>query len=172
MKVTVYHKVDPAMKDKILTEGIKREEESQKTDQQKKKVDAFLDSHRPEAMKEQGIVSRQNAVYGYIELERGIIDIDDGEWVAVDVFADGSEQLLLRLTVDAEVCYVADLDLYDTIGRALELDEQDSTREHLADRYWQRLTPIGEFQASEIKRPEIMIVADISPDEIEIVESN
>jgi hypothetical protein len=73
---------------------------------------------------------------------------------------------LLRITADPTKCYVSDLDLYDTVKRAMELQEQDTTLENLAEKYWQKIVSLDEFEVGMIERPEVMITYDISPENI------
>lgn len=170
MKIELYHEIDPSSKDSVLEQGIKRRSEGEKTDSQKKKVDIFLDTHLPDWAKEKGL-SRQDAIYAYLSDGEKVVDITDGEAVSVDIFKAKSDQVLLRLSVESEHCYVSDLNLYDTLVRAMELDEQDSTREHLADRYWERIIPLEEYESGTIKRPEVMVIEDISPRDISVIKS-
>lgn len=168
MKVALYHEINLSAKESVLKNGIKRGVKGEKTDAEKKKVDVFLDTHLPDDMQKTG-ASRQKAVYAYLEHRGSIIDIKDGQAVPIGRFQERSRQLLLKITADSDDCYVSDLDLYDTLTRALELDEQTSTREHLAESYWRRLTPLNEFEIGEITRPEVLIFRDIPPGDIEVV---
>jgi hypothetical protein len=168
MKVMLYHEIDPSTKDNVLNQGIKRGAEGRKNDAGKKKVDAFLDTHMPDWAKEKQL-SRHDAVYGYLVDGDKIVDITNGESVAVEQFIAKSHDALLRVMVDSDKCYVSDLDLYDTIIRAMELDEQDSTREHLADRYWERIVPLEKFELGMFARPEVIVTTDIEPRSIEVV---
>lgn len=167
MKVRLLHEIDPETKDDILENGIKRGAEGEKTDSEKQKIDTFLDTHLPDWAKEQQ-VSRRSATYCYLEADGKIIDITDGEPVDLADFMAKSGQTLLWLDVEVDDCYVSDLDAYDTLMRAMELDEQDSTREHLADRYWQRMIPLGEYQPGMIRRPEVLVVADVDPHDMRV----
>lgn len=168
MKVTLFHEINPSATDKVLTEGIKRKVSGEKDDSEKKKVDTFLDTHLPDWAKEKE-VCRGNALFAYLERDGKVIDITDGEPVPVGRFMAKSDEALLKITVDSDRCYVSDLDLYDTLMRAMQLDEQDSTREHLADRYWERIVPLAEYEPGTIKRPEVLVAADIEPSGIEVV---
>lgn len=169
MKITLYHEVDQSSKDNVLSEGIDREANGQKTDSEKKRIDNFLDTHLPAEMELVGI-SRQEVVYAYMAYQDTVIDIRDGEFIPIDEFNDRSDQVLLRLSVDSKDCYVSDLDLYDTLARAMELKEQNGKLEYLASQYWDRVVPYDKYEIGEYNRPEIMIAQDIRPEAIEVVE--
>jgi hypothetical protein len=168
MRIELYHEVDPNLVEKVLQQGIRRGSEGEKTDPQKKKIDTFLDTHAPDWIKWQRL-SRADAIYAYLSDGDKIIDITDGQSVTFDKFLAKTTDTLLCLMVDSDYCFVSDLDLYDTIVRAMELDEQDSTREHLADRYWRRIIPLDKYEPGTFKRPEVMINTDIAPQDIEVV---
>ena len=169
MTTFLYHELAPDSLDKVLTEGIKRSEQGQKTDREKQKVDTFLDTHLPEWAKSQG-VCRANVIYGFLPVEDNkVIDIKDGRTISLEEFKAHSNQVLVRVKVDASACFVSDLDLYNTIARALELDEQDSTREHLADRYWERVIPLTDYEPGTITRPEVLIASEIEPKAIDVI---
>jgi len=169
MKVTVYHEIDANSLQTILKEGIKCASEGEKTKEKMiQKADAFLDTHRPEYAQKAGL-SRSNNLYAYLSETNKIIDIADGEPLHLKKFLDRNNKTLVDLRVDPARCYVSDLDLYDTVKRSLELDEQNSTREHLAQQYWQKLIPLDAFENGVISRPEIMITYDIDPADIHVV---
>lgn len=169
MKITVYHEIDPSAKETVLDQGIDRESEGQKTDAEKKKVDDYLDTHLPVELDALDI-SRDNVVYAYMAYDDNIIDITDGEFMPVDEFNDRSEQALLRLTVESKECYVSNLDLYDTLMRAMELGEQDGKLQYLAAQYWESLIPYYNYEIGTFDRPEIMVAGDIRPGDIELIE--
>lgn len=169
MTVTLYHEISPESLDLVQKEGIKRKSEGVKSDREKQKVDTFLDTHLPEWTAPQQ-VCRANVVYAYLpDGDSKIIDIKNGDAVPLELYMARSKQTLLAVNVDENACYVSDLDLYDTMTRALELDEQDSTREHLADRYWERVVTLRDYEPGMIARPEVMIAADIRPQDFEVV---
>jgi hypothetical protein len=170
MKVIVYHEVDPDSLHNILNKGIKCASEGEKTkDKRIQKTDMFLDTHRPDSMVRAG-VSRSNNLYGYPSMDNRIVDITNGEALTLSKFLNKNHRTLVKLQVEPSRCFVSDLDLYDTIKRALELDEQDSTREHLAEQYWHKLVPLNEFETGSIKRPEVVITYDIEPADISLIE--
>ncbi len=171
MRAVLYHEIDPSSEKDVLNEGIKRGASGDKSDKQKKMVDTFLDTHLPD-WAENIQLCRGMVNYGYLTYEGKVIDITDGEAVSIEEFMAKNDQILLRLTVDTDDCFVSDLDLYDTLVRAMELDEQDSTREHLADRYWERIIPLADYEPGTIKRPEVMINTDILPSDIEVVKGD
>lgn len=167
MKQTVYHEINPASLDKILQEGIERTSEGIKSkDKAIQKVNRFLDSHRPPgAVKAK--LSRQDNLYGYLTDGDQLVDITDGKNTDIAFFKAKDNQRLVKIAVDPTKCYVADLDLYDTIKRALELDEQDSTRENLATQYWAKLIRLSDYNRKTIRRPEVMITYDVPPNDIQ-----
>lgn len=169
MNIILYHESTPESVDAILENGIKREASGAKRDSHIEMIDTFLDTHASDRIKAAGL-SRRGVTYAFMEHDGKIVDIATGESVPVSGFRKGNGMRLLRLTVDAGDCFVSDLDLYDTLKRAMELDEQGSTREHLAERYWERVVPFTQFEFGSIKRPEVMIRADIDPGSIEAIE--
>lgn len=169
MNIVLYHEVTPESVESILEEGIKSHASGAKRDAQIEKIDTFLDTHRPDHLKTIGL-SRRDVTYAFMEHDGKIVDIATGELVSVENFKRGNGMQLLRLKADLKDCYVSDLDLYDTLKRAMELDEQDSTREHLADQYWKRVVPLGEFEFGTITRPEVMVNADVAPGNIDVID--
>lgn len=169
MNTILYHEAKPESVDSILKEGIKSQAGGAKRDAQIEKIDTFLDTHRPDDIKSLGL-NRRDVTYAFLGQDGNIIDIATGELVPVEEFRKGNGMSLFRLTVDVKDCYVSNLDLYDTLKRAMVLDEQDSTREHLADQYWKRIVPLEKFEVGTIARPEVMINADINPGNIEVIE--
>jgi hypothetical protein len=168
MQIPVYHEINPQKIDEILGQGIRRDKQGDKTDHVVNKVDEFLDTHLPDGAPAD--LNRKNVIYAYVSHDDKVIDIKNGELVPTKAFMAKSKQTLLRMMVDAEKCYVSDLDLYDTIKRAMELGEQDSTLENLANQYWQRIIPLYEFQLGAITRPEVMITYNIQPHDIQVMD--
>lgn len=171
MKVVLYHEVSLESVDVILKEGIKRQSSGVKRDAEIEKVDTFLDTHLPDYLKDKKL-SRRSVTYAFLVHDDKIVDISSGELVPVEGFRRDDGMALLKLTVDGADCYVSDLDMYDTLKRAMELDEQDSTREHLADQYWKRVVHLEEFEFGKIRRPEVMINADIDPHSIKVIQKS
>lgn len=168
MKITLYHEVDPSNEEKILQEGIHQEAEGEKTDDENKKVDAFLDENIPPEL-DQLNVRRDEVIYAYMEYFDSIIDIRDGEYVPVDEFVDRNDQTLLKLTVDSGDCFVSDLDTYDTLLNAMEADEYEGRLKYLAAQYWDTVIPYDKYELGTYDRPEILITQDVSPSAIEVV---
>lgn len=170
MNTVAYHEINPDTLTETMTQGILRTSQGDKSkDRAIQKTDAFLDTHCPvriTALK----LSRSNNLYGYLGDETTLVDISTGERISLAAFSTKSKKSILRLAVDPIRCYVSDLDLYDTIERALELNEQDSTRETLAKHYWNKLIRLDKYEPGSIKRPELMITYDLPPDVIEIIE--
>ena len=169
MTVTFYYEIDPLTLNEIMQDGIKRESDGIKSDNEKQKVDAFLDTHLPDWTYDQHI-RRSKVVYAYLPTgDDAVIDIQSGEAVPIAEFMERSGHMLVKVKANEDYCWVSDLDMYDTLQRSLELDEMDSTREHLADRYWERVVPLTEYEPGSIKRPEVMIASSIRPEDIEVV---
>ncbi|MDB5176966.1 MAG: hypothetical protein JWN75_634 [Candidatus Saccharibacteria bacterium] len=168
MNAVIYHEVDPKIVDSVLQNGLKTENDGAKTDSQIKKIDQFLDTHLPDDSP--AGLNRQNVIYGYVSADDKILDIKSSDMIAINDFVDKSDAVLLRIEVDAAKCYVSDLDMYDTIKRAMELKEQDSTLEDLATKYWQRVVTFDTFELGTINRPEVMVPYDIPPTDISKVE--
>lgn len=172
MQATIYHEIDPSSLEKILREGIKRTSQGDKSkDKAIQKLDLFLDTHRPQTIAGTNL-SRSNNIYGYVSSGEKLIDITDGEQLSLGKFRTKSHKTIVHLTVDPARCYVSDLDLYDTLKRAMELNEQDSTRESLAVQYWNKLVPLEKFAFGTIRRPEVMVTYDILPANIEVIDSD
>lgn len=170
MDAVIYHEISQSSLQEILREGIKRASQGDKSkDSAIQKLDLFLDTHQPPHLAGTGL-SRRNNIYGYLGDGRKIIDIIDGERVTIDKFQAKSHKRIVCLSVDPAKCYISDLDLYDTLKRAMELNEQASTRENLATQYWHKLIPLNTFEPTMIRRPEVMITHDVAPDCIRIVQ--
>jgi hypothetical protein len=167
MKVRVYHEVKPDSLDTVLRDGVKRSTHGEKSDSLVKKADDYLDRLRPEHLPSE--LSRANAVYGYLSDHDKLIDIQDGAPVDVKEFAVQRSQVLLRMTVELDRCFVSDLDRYDAVKEALEKGD-DADLEQLASRYWDRLTPLEKYAPGLIQRPEAMITHDVAPSDITVVE--
>lgn len=168
MGVVVYHEIDPTLLNQVLHEGVKRTVHSEKSEEHLvKQTNEFLDTHRDEnALRAR--LSRFTNTYAYLGNHEKLIDIVSGASSKVTQFVKKTGKTLVRMNVDPSQCYVADLDLYDTLKRAMELGEQDSTREHLAAVFWERLVRLDMFSPDLIRRPEVMVTYDVSPKSIEI----
>lgn len=169
MKVRVYHEVLPDSLDSTLSEGVKRSTHGEKSDSLVKKADDYLDRRRPEHLPSD--LSRANAVYGYLADDGKLIDIKDGTPVDVKEFAAQRKQVLLRMTVELDNCFVSDLDRYDAVKEALEKGDDDAALEQLAARYWDRVTPLEKYSPGPIRRPEALITHDVAPSDIAVVEA-
>jgi hypothetical protein len=167
MRVRVYHEVLPDSLDNALSEGVKRSTHGEKSDSLTKKADNYLDRRRPEHLPSD--VSRANAVYGYLSDDDQLIDIKDGTPVGVKEFAAQRSQVLLRMTVELDNCFVSDLDGYDVVKEALEKDDDDAAVDQLAARYWDRLTALEKYAPGPIRRPEALITHDVPPSDITVV---
>lgn len=165
----LYHEVAKDSVEKILADGLKRTSRGDKGDQTDIiQTDAYLDDHRPAALRKQG-VSRDDNLYAFIGTDDVLIDITNGATVSrADYPKEGS--VLLRITVDEAACYVSDLDRYDAVKAAIA-NHETATLAELADAYWTSLTPLRHFEIGDILRPEVMITTDVPPQQIMPVQS-
>lgn len=171
MGVVVYHEIEPATLKQVLEEGVKRTVHSEKSEEHLvKQTNEFLDTHRTETALHARL-SRFANTYAYLGNHEKLVDIVNGTSSQVLEFIRRTGKTLVRMKVDPTQCYVADLDLYDTLKRAMELGEQDSTREHLAATFWEKLVRLDMFSPDLIRRPEVMVTYDVSPKSIEPIVS-
>ena len=168
MRVVIYHEIRPESLDQVLTEGIKRSDKGEKTDSVVQRADECLEARIPQHLVAQGL-SRQDVVYGYMSTGAKLIDIRNGEAIDVDRFSADRELVLLRITVDPAKCYVSDLDAYDAVKMCVKSGADDTMVSRLCERYWTRVVPLAEYRDSVYRRPEIMVVSDIEPEDIEVV---
>ncbi|WP_233213442.1 hypothetical protein [Mycobacterium hubeiense] len=113
--------------------------------------------------------SRHNVIYGYLPTGpcgHHLVDTRNGEAIDVAEFAAQREIMLLRLWVDSQHCFVSDLDLYDAVR---ELVESGDVRSDHAERYWSCLTPLDVYGHRRLRRPEVMIAADVGPSDVEVM---
>lgn len=151
----------------MLKEGLKRTSRGEKGDDSLIiRVDALLDSCRPDELRQAG-VSRDDNVYGYVADGDCLIDITDGRAVKLSNFINRSDQAVLRLHIEPERCYVSDLDAYDKVADAFGQGAGKELLRQLARRYWTSVRGLQYFGAGDIRRPEVMITYDIPPDAIE-----
>lgn len=169
MSIVVYHEIDPLSLKDILRQGVSRTVHSDiRNGHIIERTNAFLEAHRPASLV-RAQLSRFANTYAYLGNHEKLIDIVSGMRRHVSQFVKQTGKTLVRMRVDPSQCYVADLDLYDTLKRAMELGEQDSTREHLAEEFWNKLVRLDMFSPDLIKRPEVMVTYDILPKYIEPV---
>lgn len=168
----VYHEANLKAVDSILEKGLKCTSRGDKGDDSViMQTDKLLDDCRPEKLKQAGI-SRDNNLYAFIADNNKVISIVDGGAVRIGEFVEKSDQAVFRLTVDPKKCYVSDLDLFDATREAVEKDKSPTTLNKHAARYWNALTPLSNFKINTIKRPEVMVTYDISPESIEFLNRN
>lgn len=155
----LYHEVAKDSVEKILTDGLKRTSRGDKGDQTDIiQTDAYLDDHRPGALRDQGI-SRDDNLYAFVGTDTSLVDITNGATVSLQDYPQ-EDSVLLRLAVDEAACYVSDLDRYDAVKAAIA-NHETATLAELADAYWASLTPLRSFKIGDILRPEVMITTDI-----------
>lgn len=167
----VYHKISSSSLDSVLQKGLRRQSRGKSGDDAMIiKTDYFLDERRSTDMKAKGI-SRDNNIYAYIGDGEKIVDITNGDIVSFDLFKQQSDEPLLRLQVDPHRCFVSDLTSYDRVKHAMAQGVSGAELEILARAYWHSVQSLSHFQLGTIRRPEVMITYDISPDDIERVPS-
>jgi hypothetical protein len=168
MRVVIYHEVRPETLGQVLKEGIKRNSQGQKSDSVVQRTDECLEGRIPEKLSARG-VSRGQVVYGFMSHGTDLIDIHNGKAVPVTHFSAERDLVLLRITVDSTKCFVSDLDAYDAVKMSVKTGADDTMLSRLCERYWERILPLEEYQDGRYRRPEIMVVSDIDPDDIDIV---
>lgn len=140
--------------------------QSSKTSTVDETLNQLFDDRRPSDLLQRG-VSRVSNIYAYLSLDEKIYDITNGEAITLEQLCQRSQQAILRLEVDETECYVSDLDLFDQI-KAAYIDGVDV--EGLIDAYWRSLVNLNEFEPGAIDRPEAMIVSDVPPSHITIIQ--
>jgi hypothetical protein len=157
--MTIYHQLTDDAWKRARTEGLFRDTRGEKGDDEAvRRTDLFLDERLPRSL-EASLVSRCRVIYGYLGDEENLLDIQTGDSCPVKRKAQESGRVLLRLEVDPSVCWVSDLDLYDTVKNT----SGSAEREHAAATYWRALQPLGRYDGT-IRRPEVMVTTDLSPD--------
>jgi hypothetical protein len=170
MQVVIYHEVRPESLDQVLQDGIKRSGQGEKSDDVVQRTDECLESRIPENLSANG-VSRREVVYGYMSDGTRLVDIRNGETVDVDRFSAQRGNVLLRITVDSANCLVSDLDAYDAVKMCVDSDAEETILRRLAERYWERVVPLDDYEPGRYRRPEVMVTSDIDADDIEVVTS-
>ena len=164
----IYHEVTPESLSSVLSDGLKRTSRGAKTDDKAiVKTDKLLDAHCPEHLRAAGL-SRQENIYGYLGTESSVSDIKDGSATSISKKRDQNDQVLLRLIVDTQRCWVSDLDKYDAMKTALMNKSPQQTLLELCDNYWNSLQPLDTYNA-DMQRPEVMITYNLPPSNIERV---
>jgi hypothetical protein len=164
-----YHSLPLTSLPHVLKDGLKCTSRGEKGDDASiAKTDYLLDAHRPAKLIEAHI-SRDNNLYAYVADNNKIVDITDGSQIGISTFIQQNNQVILEIQIDETKCYVSDLDMFDTVKRAIEEDADQQTLLDLASKYWNSLQPLSTFSVDSIRRPEIMVPYDISPDKIVII---
>lgn len=160
--------VNPDTLGSILSHGIKRASRGELGDEKDIiKTDHYLDFHRPQYLKAEGL-SRDNNIYAYLADADKVIDIVDGQVVSVRTFVSTSENPVVRIRIDPKRCFVSDLDTYDALKTAITNNEE-SAYQKLADSYWKKVTKLARYEAGAFRRPEVMITYDIDPIAIDLL---
>lgn len=158
--MVIYHEVTHDALARIRQEGIKRASRGIKgKDKSIIHTDNFLDKHCPPYLHEIS-VSRNNNIYGYIGTKSSLIDIQDGSLISLSKKKEQNDQVLLRLDIDTQGCWVSDLDMYDKVKDAIVKKQPNEKILQLCHRYWNALQPLKNYKKN-IKRPEVMITYDI-----------
>lgn len=159
----VYHETTLNTVGSMLANGIKKSETGSKSDEKAIiKTDALLDEYRPHHLKEAG-VSRQDNIYCYLRTGDSIVEIINGDHVALRDFVTHSDQAVLEIEVDPNRCYVSDLDTYDALKNTINSGKDKKRINELATSYWHKVVKLSDFKANQLRRPEIMVTYDIEP---------
>jgi hypothetical protein len=164
----VFHEVRPESLDELRRDGIRRGGSGEKTGGPEQGADTFLDSARSPAEVQRGL-SRHDVVYGYLSDGDRLIDIQDGKAVDPPSYAAEREQVLVRMTVDSDRCFVSDLDCYDVVKEGLQSGWSQDALLRWAARYWKQVTPLSDYRPGLYRRPEVMITVDVPPRDIVVV---
>ena len=153
--------------DAVLRDGIKRDARSSKGQNDSIiAADAYLDARRPAKLR--ATISRQHSVYAYLSQGSEIIDIKTGNLIPISDFFRQKDQVLLKITIDLNGCFVSNLDAFDAVRHTLGHGQTDL--ETMAQTYWNSLVPLIGFRFGQIRRPEVMIPRDIPPDDISLAD--
>jgi hypothetical protein len=162
MATYIYHQLTNKAWELAKVKGLLRSARGDKgQDEQIIKTDKFLDTHIPQALQNEG-VGRCNNIYGYIGSKNELVDIQSGDLRPVTQIAAQHSHVLLRLEVELRHCWVSDLDLYDAVKRARNID-----RKKAAVHYWNALQPLANYK-NTMRRPEVMITIDIPPSHLQV----
>lgn len=167
-RIGVYHEVCPERIDQVLRDGIRCGGAGEKTAAAEKQADAFLDAHVPTDYAERGL-SRRHVVFAYLPIGDRLIDIKNGECVEVRTFASRREQRLVRIDIERTRCYISDLDCYDIVKEALNESWPAKALQRWATRYWAAVTPLDDYVSGQVRRPEVMVIGDVSADAVTVV---
>ncbi|HEX2211952.1 MAG TPA: hypothetical protein VHH12_00480 [Mycobacterium sp.] len=168
MRIVVHHEVRPESLNAILRDGIRCDDEGEKSDDVIRLTDDCLQSRQPADLAARG-VSRSSVVYGYLSVDGKLVDIRTGDEVDAERFTAGREQVLLSITVESTDCFVSDLDAYDAVKMCVDSGAEETLLTRLADRYWARVVPFDDYEAGLYRRPEVMVVKDVAPEAITVV---
>src|SRR5690606_15492069 len=99
-------------------------------------------------------IYRNSSIYGYLPIDaRNVIDITNGQPIAVDELAKELEQEIVKITVNQQTCYASDLDAYDAVRKAVEAHVDESALQRLANSYWSKLVRLSDYETDGIRRP-------------------
>lgn len=171
MRVVVYHEVRPESLEQVLRAGLKRSDEGEKSDAVVQRTDDCLEDRMPADLARRGL-SRRSVVYGFLSSGDKLVDIRDGREVGVEQFAAERELVLLRFDVDSADCFVSDLDAYDAIKVCVDSGAEDALLSRLAQRYWERVVPVDDYDPGRYRRPEVMVLNDIAAEDITIASAD
>jgi hypothetical protein len=158
----IYHEIRPEALPTALAEGLVRTSQGAKSeDPAILKTNSFLDKHCPDHLRAAGL-SRRNNIYGYIGSGSSIIDIQNGQKIPLQEKQRQNNLALVRLEVDPRHCWISDLDKYDAVKDAIMRNTSIQELIPLSNDYWNSLQPLKDYSA-RIRRPEVMIICDISP---------
>ena len=167
----IYHSIAADSLPSVLKDGLDPAANGDSTDDEAiVRTDKFLDAHRLSSVANIPL-SREHALYGYLPVKDGLIDIRDGRQRPLSYFlADGS-QVLLALEVHGEHCFVSDLGRYDKVKTALEAGEPTDVCRNLALDYWKTVVPLYSYTQGTVRRPEIIVTVAVKPEHITVITS-
>jgi hypothetical protein len=166
-----YHRVKSDELEQVLAEGIKQTTGG-KTDDDPDivRADEFLDTLCPEKLRDTGI-SRKHNIYLYYDADGFALDVFDGQMRQPQDIVKNKDDVILAVELQAERCFISNLDLYDQVKTALKSEPIDKT-ELLARQYWDQVYPLVEgYKPLANERVEIMVTYDVSPDVIRVFEA-
>ncbi|HSE60841.1 MAG TPA: hypothetical protein VLA88_00945 [Candidatus Saccharimonadales bacterium] len=142
MRVNVYHALQTTLQAKVLAEGLHYGKQGGGSRQPfAARANAFLDEHYPRDLGAHNLM-RQKCVYAFLELDGMVLDVTSGRPVAPTHWYPGAGKVPLRLSIDASIGYVADLNMYDHIAGLLAHGPTPGLSS-LAYRYWRSMLPLG-----------------------------
>lgn len=161
--ILAFHEIKKDEVEGVLKNGLLLGRKGHKRDNAINQTDAFLNRHRPAAIKNSGL-DRMTNIYCYLSDDNYVIDIASGIKKPPAQIIDNSQQQLLSVQVDPERSYVSDLELYDHIKSLVQSGKVKQAKA-LARVYWATVVPLARYN-HEFRRPELVIPYAIQPNDI------